>query len=201
MELSIFNTENALPIQGYGIINSINSMHFTNFIIRGGGMALQFLSVYVIGFLIWLGFTGSFDPLELLLGLVITAIVAAIFSRYSNFRFGLDFPLRVFKFIFRFLPVFIVEMVKANIDVARRVLNPDLPINPGMFRIHTDLKGDFAKFCLANSITLTPGTLTVDMDEKGLLIHSIDLKEDLQSTEATGLIPESFEKRIKEVFE
>jgi multicomponent Na+:H+ antiporter subunit E len=70
-----------------------------------------------------------------------------------------------------------------------------------MFRIDTDLKGDIAKLCQANSITLTPGTLTVDTDEKGLLIHSIDLKEDLQSAEVTGLIPESFEQRIKEVFE
>jgi multicomponent Na+:H+ antiporter subunit E len=93
-----------------------------------------------------------------------------------------------------------MEMVKANIDVAKRVLNPSLPINPSMVEVETDLKGEISKLTLANSITLTPGTLTVDIGEDRLLVHWID-KKTSEPERIREEISGKFEKRIGGIFE
>jgi multicomponent Na+:H+ antiporter subunit E len=88
--------------------------------------------------------------------------------------------------------VFLGALLKANIDVARRVLSPSLPINPGIVTFKTKLKNDFAKMVLANSITLTPGTLTVDVIKNKFYVHWIDV---------TTEDPEKVYKEIAEPFE
>jgi len=67
-------------------------------------------------------------------------------------------------------------MFLSNLDVARRVLTPKIPLNPGFVKIPVDLKGDVGKLTLANSVTLTPGTLSIDADDENLYIHWIDIK-------------------------
>ncbi|MBN1869747.1 MAG: Na+/H+ antiporter subunit E [Candidatus Omnitrophica bacterium] len=109
---------------------------------------------------------------------------------------------RYFYFVFHYVPMFIIEVIKANIDVAYRVLHPNLPINPGIVKVKTTLKSDTALTFLANSITLTPGTMTVDIDEEEgvLYVHSINVKgKDVES--ATREIVQRFENILKEVFE
>jgi multicomponent Na+:H+ antiporter subunit E len=89
----------------------------------------------------------------------------------------------------------------ANLDVAYRALHPKMPINPGIVKIKTNLKTDSAITALANSITLTPGTMTVDVTDDGYLyIHWINVKsEDIE--EATRIISQNFEWFIKKIFE
>jgi multicomponent Na+:H+ antiporter subunit E len=103
------------------------------------------------------------------------------------------------KFVFIYLPVFIWKLILANFDVARRVLSPKIPLNPGIVRIKTDLKGDFGKLTLANSITLTPGTLSIDIDEDYLYVHTVDVigKNEAENKKA---ISESFEKILGGIF-
>jgi len=101
-----------------------------------------------------------------------------------------------------YLPIFIWECIKANIDVAYRVIHPKRPINPGIVKVKTTLKSDTALTFLANSITLTPGTLSVDIDqEKGYLyVHWIDVKqEDVEK--ATALIVQRFERILRKIFD
>jgi len=101
-----------------------------------------------------------------------------------------------------YVPMFLWECLKANIDVAWRVLHPGLPINPGIVKVKTTLKSDTALTFLANSITLTPGTFCVDIDaEEGFLyIHWIDVKtKDVQ--EASRLIVDQFENILRKIFE
>jgi len=90
----------------------------------------------------------------------------------------------------------------ANVHVAYIVLHPSLPIKPGIVKIKTKLKNDSALTLLANSITLTPGTLTIDVNKnKGdLYIHWIDVTT-TDSIEATNRIGGRFEKTLSEVFE
>ena len=115
---------------------------------------------------------------ELILGLFLS-IVTAVFT-YSIFT--RRFPLAVFNpyrillfFIYAFGPFF-AEMAKANIDVAYRVITGK--INPGIVKISPGFDSDISITMLANSITLTPGTLTVDIDKKtnDLYIHWINVK-------------------------
>lgn len=101
-----------------------------------------------------------------------------------------------------YIPLFIRECIKANIDVAYRVTHPGLPINPGIVKVKTTLKSDTGLTFLANSITLTPGTMSVDIDrEHGVLyIHWIDVKDkDIQK--ATEIIVHIFENILKRIFE
>jgi multicomponent Na+:H+ antiporter subunit E len=91
-------------------------------------------------------------------------------------------------------------MIVANLDVAYRVINPGLPINPGIVKIKTGLKTNIAKTFLANSITLTPGTMTVDIQDEYLYIHWINVKHtDVEG--ATKDISRIFEKHLKRIFE
>ncbi len=97
--------------------------------------------------------------------------------------------------------VFIWECLKANIDGAYRVAHPDLPINPGIVKIKTGLTSNIGLTFLANSLTLTPGTMTVDIDrEKGILyVHWIDVKSQ-DVSKATELIAHKFERILKRIF-
>lgn len=108
-------------------------------------------------------------------------------------------PKRILNFIL-FIPVFFYACLKANLDVAYRAIHPKMPIKPGIVVIKTKLKTDVGKLLLANSITLTPGTLTIDVCGEYLFIHWINVKtEDEQ--EAAKLISARFEKYIKAITE
>lgn len=137
-------------------------------------MSRNYVSIFLVTFLIWLGLTASFSPAEIITGVAVSIIVAALFGRYARFSLGIDLPVRV--------------------------LNPRLPINPAIVKIPTNLEGNFSKLALANSMTLTPGTFTVDMDEENLYVHWIDAKS-LDPVEARKLISQRFERMIGGIFE
>lgn len=107
---------------------------------------------------------------------------------------------RVFKLL-AYIPFYIVELWKANVDVAKRAFS--MKINPGIVRISTELKSDYGLSMLANSITLTPGTITLDIydqdDKCFLYIHWIDVATE-DEKEASDTIKGSFEKRIRGIF-
>lgn len=158
--------------------------------------------LFIMGFMVWALLTWPMDFQNAIAGLLVAAFVALLtgdlFTRRPH-HFG--HITRYFWFCC-YIPIFLWECLKANIDVALRVLNPKLPINPGIVKVKTNLKSDTGLTFLANSITLTPGTLCVDINaEKGVLyIHWIDVKT--QDTEkATQAIVAKFEKILKKVFE
>ncbi len=155
------------------------------------------MSVFITSLVIWLLLTG-FSYSELFMGIVVSLVVAFVLKRYHAIRFDFNLPVRFVKFVVIYLPVFVVEMVKANVDVAARVLNPKLPINPGFVKVRSELTGKASKLFLANSITLTPGTLTMDVKEKDFYIHWIDVKS---LEEKEEYISGRFEKILKGVFE
>jgi len=160
------------------------------------------IALFIIGFLVWALLTWPLDFQHLIVGLMVAAFVAFItgdlFS-YRPYHFG-----HITRYIWfcYYVPMFLWECFKANIDVALRVLNPKLPINPGIVKVTTTLRSDTGLTFLANSITLTPGTLCVDIDaEKGILyIHWIDVKTQ-DADKATRLIVHNFEKILKKIFE
>jgi multicomponent Na+:H+ antiporter subunit E len=116
---------------------------------------------------------------EILLG-VILSLIAGFIARniFVKGSFRMLNPLRWFIFIAYVVGPFFVAMAKANLDVAYRVMTGR--INPGIVRISPDLKTDLGITMLANSITLTPGTLSVDVDEdkNDLYVHWINVKSE-----------------------
>ena len=154
--------------------------------------------LWVLLFGLWLLLT-SLASEELLTGAVLSFLTALFFNRFAVYFEGVRLTPKALVFLPYYLIVFIIEMIKSNIDVALRVINPALPINPGVVEVKTGLQSDIGKLILANSITLTPGTMTVDVKGDKLFIHWIDVKS-ANTIEATKIIASRFEKILAEIF-
>lgn len=158
--------------------------------------------LFIIGFFTWMLLGWPLDLQHALVGIPVAALVAFLtgdmFTRRPH-HFG---HITRYLWFCYYVPLFLWECVKANIDVALRVINPKLPINPGIVKIKTSLKSDTALTFLANTITLTPGTFCVDIKPKeGILyIHWIDVKAK-DAEKATELIAGKFEGVLKRIFE
>lgn len=161
------------------------------------------LVLFVLAFIVWCMLTWVPDWQHLAVGILIAALAAYVTGDlFISRAYILKEPKRYAYFIGQYLPVFIWECVKANFDVAYRVIHPMLPIKPGIVKVRTKLKSVTALTFLANSITLTPGTMSVDIDvDRGVLyIHWINVKTE-DSEEATNLIVRRFEKILQKIFE
>lgn len=152
----------------------------------------KYLYTFLIIWLLWYAFTTSLDPAELIVGAVIAAVISFITVRYFECCDPILLAPQHLLYFIQYFFVFLGALIKANFDVARRVINPKLPINPGIVKFESKLHNRFAKMVLANSITLTPGTLTVDVIGNTFYIHWIDVK---------GGDPETAYKEIAEPFE
>jgi len=159
--------------------------------------------LFFIALFTWFMLTWPPDIQHIIVGIAVSAFVSFItgdlFIRRPHM---LKHPLRYWYFFAHYVPIFLWQCLKANIDVAYRVLHPKLPINPGIVKVKTDLKTDTALTFLANSITLTPGTMSVDIDKDNgvLYIHWIDVKAS-DTKGATEIIVKRFEEILKKIFE
>jgi len=132
-------------------------------------------------------------------GLVFAALVSWVMRDAEGVHLWLN-PLRYFWLVV-YLVVLFAAIVRANLDVAYRVLHPAMPIRPGIIRARTALKTAAGITALANSITLTPGTMTVMAGEDGTLyIHCINVRWRTEE-EATARIVRPFEWFLKRILE
>ncbi|MBE0478893.1 Na+/H+ antiporter subunit E [Candidatus Aerophobetes bacterium] len=158
------------------------------------------LVLFIVSFITWLILTWTVYLPSLLIGVGVSLIVsfwfADIFIRHpQNF-----FQIKRFLYLLLYIPIFIFYCIVANLDVAYRVLHPKLPIEPGIVKVKTELSTLTGRVALANSITLTPGTLTVELTDDGYLyVHWINVKA-IDVEEATKMIVKKFEPILKEVF-
>lgn len=156
-------------------------------------MAFQILLNVFLGFL-WMFLTVTYEPVAFLKGYLFGLLIIFVFRRFFESRFYL---LRVTAVI-NLLYIFTRELILSNISVLKAVLRPKLNIQPGIFAFPTVLEKDWEITTLANLITLTPGTLVVDVspDNKILYVHAMDIGE---AEEAIDSIRNTFEKAIMEV--
>lgn len=159
----------------------------------------RYLYTVIVLFVVWIFLTGSLDFQELGIGLVLSLIVGALtYSVFTESGLANLHPRRVAYFM-AYIPYFLWAMLMANLDVAYRVLHPRRPINPGIVECKTVLDNDLGKLVLANSITLTPGTITLDVKGDRYFIHWIDVK-DASVEGASEHITRPFEKFLKVIF-
>ena len=164
------------------------------------------LIYFVLSFIIWILLTwpyvdGQIDWQVVIAGLISSVLVAILFHEILPKEHHVFIsPVRIFWFLV-YIPVFFYYVILANFDVVYRALHPAMPIKPGIVKIKTNLKTDSGITALANSITLTPGTLTVDLTDDGYLyIHWINVKSD-DIEQATTHIAQRFEWFIQKIFE
>lgn len=145
----------------------------------------------------------AWDMQSIVIGLGVAAFCAIILPAGFTDAFSLKVlnPVRWFWAVV-YLFVLAYEILKANLQVAYIVIHPDLPIRPGVVRVRTSLKTSAARVALANSITLTPGTLTLDLDDKEgvLYVHWLAVEAESEE-EASKIIVARFEPILRRVFE
>lgn len=169
------------------------------------------IALLVICFVLWMLLAWPFEsaPGEtvrvqtegLIAGLGVALLVGFVMRDVTprEFRLWVN-PVRYFWMVI-YVVVLAYYIVKANFDVAYRVLHPEMPIRPGIVRVKTGLKSVAAITVLANSITLTPGTLTVNAAENGTLyVHWINVRSSDVDV-ATKHIVQRFEWFLKRIFE
>ena len=142
---------------------------------------------------VWLLLSGYFDkPLLLGLGAVSVALVAFISLRMRIVD-DEGLPIQLPAGLVRYLPWLVVEIVKANVDVALRILRPDLPIRPRVIQVRAGQRTDVGRVIYANSITLTPGTVTIDTEGDHITVHA------LTKEAADGVLTGEMDRRVTRV--
>jgi multicomponent Na+:H+ antiporter subunit E len=158
----------------------------------------SFIIATVLLFITWILLSGVATQ-ELIFGGITAVIISLIFLSRLTILGDIKLSFKAFMYGISYFFLFSWELLKSNLDVAKRVISPKLPINPGIVKVKTKLKTPLGRAFLANSITLTPGTLTVEMRDEYFYIHWIDVSStDINS--ATEAIVAKFEKYLEVIF-
>ena len=167
--------------------------------------------LFLLWFIVWCGLSWPVSAQDAALG-----VFASLFVTYMTVdiagqsdkekvirKCGISGSIMRIVWFLYYIAVFLWECLKANIDVAWRVICPALPIRPATIRVKTELKSDIGLTFLANSITLTPGTTTVDIDKENgyIYIHILFLKEGYPTAEMRLPVVSKFERILKRIFE
>ena len=123
-------------------------------------------------FVVWLLWSGHLEPLLLTFGLASVALVMAITHRMDRIsESGADeYP--TFRFL-GYVPWLLWQIFKSNLEIARIILNPRLPVSPRLLRVRASQRTAVGQVIYANSITLTPGTISLDLREGQILVHAL----------------------------
>ncbi len=130
------------------------------------------ISLWLVLFATWLLLSGHFEPLLLGFGVLSCAAVVAIMHRMDVLDHETH-PVHLTPHVFLYWLWLGWEIVKANWDVLRRVLHPRLPVSPTLVRVKASQPSELGQMIYANSITLTPGTISVDVGGGEILVHSL----------------------------
>ncbi len=154
------------------------------------------LFLFSVLLLLWVLLTGSLAADELIAGILVAFIVSLISAPYLNIFDGVRYTPMALVSVFSYLGYFFIALIRANFDMARRVVSPSLPISPEFVEVEIQLKSKLGQMLLANSITLTPGTLSIDLKDDRILVHWIAVPEGISLQQATRDIASGFEKHI-----
>jgi multicomponent Na+:H+ antiporter subunit E len=143
----------------------------------------------------WLVMSGFFTPLLLSLGAASVLLVLYIAHRMELYDRE-TFPFHLKGHVFKYWGWLAKEIFKANIDVAKIVLAPKMPISPRVVRVKATQKTDLGLVIFANSITLTPGTVTIDIEGDEMIVHALsqELADGVLNGDMDGRVT-AFEER------
>lgn len=134
---------------------------------------LRNLTLFALLFAVWILLSGHYTPLLLSLG-VLSCFLAVYLSHRMDVVDHEGHPFHIYPRLLSYLPWLTYETIKSNIAVAKIILSKDVEVAPRMFTVSATQKGDVGKTIFANSITLTPGTMSLTIDDDKILVHSID---------------------------
>jgi len=125
-------------------------------------------------FIMWITLSANFEIENLFVGAGVSFSIAFLYIKmFSHKKIALINPY----YLLIYILILIKNLIISNFQIALRVLSPDMKLKPAIVEVKTELKSDWKKLLLANSITLTPGTLTLDIKDDILSIHIIECKD------------------------
>lgn len=159
---------------------------------------MSFLATFVILFGFWILLSGHFDLFHLCLGIFSSGLVSLL-SRdllFSKRTLQKSHLLQILRFL-RYLPWLLYQILLANLHVAFLVLHPKMinKIDPFIIRFRIRLRSDISLTTFANSITLTPGTITLLIHEGHFYVHALDQKV------ADDLLTGEMEQRVRRIYQ
>ena len=149
--------------------------------------------------LFWMMLAGSLATDVLVIGAAVSLVIAMLFRDGLSFFTEFRFTPRAVVAGLLYYGYFFKELVRSNFKLAAIVLSPSLPINPGIVKVRTRLKSRMGRLMLANSITLTPGTLTVELEGEWIYVHWVTV-ESSDIEEATARIVAGFEGYLEVMY-
>lgn len=155
--------------------------------------------LFVTLLLFWIMLNGTMAADNIIVGIIVSFSITLLFC--SGLSFFTEFRATPQAFItgLFYYVYFFKELIKSNFRLAAIVLSPSLPINPGIVKVRTKLKSKMGRLMLANSITLTPGTLTVELDGEWLYVHCVTVNA-TDTEEATAQIVAGFESYLEVMY-
>ncbi|MDO4337101.1 MAG: Na+/H+ antiporter subunit E [Eubacteriales bacterium] len=150
--------------------------------------------MYLLYFILWIVFNGNFTLEICLFGIVIAAAVFAFTCKFMDYSIQKEIAnIKKIPKFFRYVCVLVIEIVKANFAVIHLILSEKEEIQPALVSFKSDMKTASGKAFLANAITLTPGTITVSLEDSEYVVHCLD--EDL----AVGMADSAFVNMLDEL--
>ncbi|MFT5659759.1 MAG: multicomponent Na+:H+ antiporter subunit E [Sulfurimonas sp.] len=135
---------------------------------------MRALSWSIFLFAIWMILTANFELVNLFVGFGVSFSIALLYIKmFQDEKIEMINPY----YLFLYILVLIKNLVLSNLQMAKRTLSPDMKLNPAIVAVKTKLTSEWKILLLANSITLTPGTLTLDVKDYTLYIHIIECKD------------------------
>jgi multicomponent Na+:H+ antiporter subunit E len=157
------------------------------------------MRLFVFLFVCWLLLNNSVHPDVLIVGVVAALLITLFFQGGQSVLSDFNLTPRGLGAAVVFILYFFKELIKSNIRLAAIVLSPSLPVNPGIVKVRTTLKSPVARELLANAITMTPGTLTVELRDEWLYIHWVTVESsDVEG--ATANIVSRFERYLEVMY-
>ena len=150
--------------------------------------------MYLLYFVLWVIFNGSITLEICLFGLVIAAAVFAFTCKFMDYSIAKEKKVlkNAWKLL-QYIVVLVMEIIKANFAVIHIILSEKEETEPALVRFHSDMKTSAGKAFLANAITLTPGTITVTLEDSEYVVHCLD------KSMAEGMDDSVFVKRLAEM--
>lgn len=131
--------------------------------------------MYLLYFLLWVIFNGNITLEICLFGIVIAAVIFAFTCKFMDYSIEKEKKLiRTTGKFLRYSCVLVSEIIKANMTVIHMILSEKEELKPALFHFDATMKTPVGKTFLANAITLTPGTITVDLDDSTYTVHCLD---------------------------
>ena len=150
-------------------------------------------SLGILLFALWLALSGKLNVLTLSLGLASTIIIVVLAHRMDVIDQE-KYPAHMTVLLWRFWLFLAREVVISNIDVVRRIFKPGKNISPQVFDLPLKHKGELSHVIYANAITMTPGTVSMNLDKKTITVHTISVEaaSELRSDRMANAVPEDY---------